>query len=889
MKALTITIGLLALVAGCQTDQTTAKSPQVDYEDLSQAKAVVASEVYQLGTSGICGTVEPGVIKVTQIVPGSPADGKVRVGDRVTGLQYRGLGDVRATVAKRIYRLGRDWNWKLYVTVERPTALNGAGNTLLFPLSLPPSPGILQHMGPTGLYAKIYPDHLRVEKVAEGSPADGKLEVGDRIIAVDGEPISADVFEQWTRAIDKAETPDAGGMLPLTVRRTAPLTTLAANDAPRAAVGPVKDINVALSLAVLGSYRDTAPVNCPKTDAIVTRAAEAIIANKDYDKLNIALLGLLATGEQKYIDHVGEVIHKSDFASPDIAPDMYAPMVSWRYSYTLILLSEYYLMTGDKYVLRAIEKYAVAIAEGQDVAGLWNHRGANPEANFGTSHARLYGYGAINQTSISLWIGLILAEKCGVDHPQVRTAVATTHRHFANWIDRGALPYGNHGYVEQFLTNNGTSGSAAVAFALLGDRQGARHFASMSAAAWDEIYTGHTGPFFNYLWTGLGTNVLGPDVAAAFDRKVHWLRTIVRRYDSRFHYYIAGGNTFEYGSCSSTGANLLNLCVGRRAICITGKQADRSLWLTGAAAKQAVDAGQIIDISRRGLLKALGHNLPRVRVRSAELLAIADRDVTRDVGRMLNGGDRNQRIGAMHAITSLKIDSTNEELMAIAENQDEDLWLRTLAVRTLGELDGAKRFTPRLMALVMKDKPYDARQDLDAALGATLNRLLGADPLADDLDKVLLYKVANKLLAHPRMVGRGAGMQLIRNIPLTDLVQVADSMVYVIKDRDRTYTSYHGDGHRQAGLEILNRLNIEEVIPLTVTTINEKTGRIGPRLRGRMSLLQTFGGEAKSYIPLIRENLGGKAGKIVEQIEAAKTTRQMIPLQEAKKLGSSEQ
>ena len=34
--------------------------------------------------------------------------------------------------------------------------------------------------------------------------------------------------------------------------------------------------------------------------------------------------------------------------------------------YSLVLLSEYYLLTGDEYVRPAIKTYAVALAKGQD-------------------------------------------------------------------------------------------------------------------------------------------------------------------------------------------------------------------------------------------------------------------------------------------------------------------------------------------------------------------------------------------------------------------------------------------------------------------------------------------------------------------------------------------
>ncbi len=124
-------------------------------------------------------------------------------------------------------------------------------------------------------------------------------------------------------------------------------------------------------------------------------------------------------------------------------------------------------------------------------------------------------------------------------------------------------------------------------------------------------------------------------------------------------------------------------------------------------------------------------------------------------------------------------------------------------------------------------------------------------------------------------------MTLLKNIPMKDLPRIADKMVHLIEDKDRTYTSYTGSG-RQEVLEILYRLGIKESMDYTVNTIKEPTGRAGPRMRDRTRLLKTFGAEAKYLIPRLREILGKQADPIIEQIEASTTPRKMITLEEAK-------
>ena len=77
---------------------------------------------------------------------------------------------------------------------------------------------------------------------------------------------------------------------------------------------------VNLQLKVLGSYSATAPYNSPKTEALIAQTAERLVNTKgEGNCLHVDLLGLLATGEQKYMDYVRDVIHKSDWAKPDIS------------------------------------------------------------------------------------------------------------------------------------------------------------------------------------------------------------------------------------------------------------------------------------------------------------------------------------------------------------------------------------------------------------------------------------------------------------------------------------------------------------------------------------------------------------------------------------------
>lgn len=67
-----------------------------------------------------------------------------------------------------------------------------------------------RHLGPTGLYGVTSPKDIKVTKVLEGSPADGKVNVGDVIVAVGGTEIGKQVRQQFAAAIDAAQTKQGG-------------------------------------------------------------------------------------------------------------------------------------------------------------------------------------------------------------------------------------------------------------------------------------------------------------------------------------------------------------------------------------------------------------------------------------------------------------------------------------------------------------------------------------------------------------------------------------------------------------------------------------------------------------------------------------------------------
>jgi hypothetical protein len=735
------------------------------------------------------------------------------------------------------------------------------------------------HLGPAGLYGVTSPKDIKITKVVEGSPADGKIKAGDVIVQAGGTTFKDQTRKQLAEAIDRAESKQGRGVL-----------TLALQDGRK----------VDLQLKVLGSYSATAPFDCPKTDAIITETSEYLVKTKKFGRggFYIGLLGLLATGEQKYIDVVKQTIHQAEWASPKISLSLETyGRTAWNWGYTNILLCEYYLLTGDDYVLPAIKAYSVAIASGRDAAGLWGHGMATYDLNRGQPHGRLPGYAVMNQSSLPCFISLLLADKCGVKHPEIQAGILQTHGFYTDFIGRGTLPYGVHNPNAKSYNNNGMSGLAAVAFSLHGNKEGAAFFSQMSAAAHNIMETGHTGHYFNQLWTGLGANVAGPETTIAFFKETRWLHTLNRTWEGNFTYDGCGypNGTFSYRGLSDAGSHLLNYCLARRKLYITGRNADRSLWLKGQEVADTVALAtlDVKDKSDKELLTLFGHPMPKVRVEAIWTLRPREHKLTDAIHKMIREGTNLERESAIgyfgYGCPKEVALPVKEDLASILRDPDEDLELRAAAADALCWLgEDAYAYFEDMLKIIVINKPKDPRGRIDETVGRSLN-VLCPNPYAAGLvkDKQLFYSAAHKLLNHRRASGRTTGAKLIANMPLDDFYRVAETVRHIIDDQDITYHSYHNLGPKTEAISILANLNIEGGIEAALETLEAKTGKFGFKIRMLMAVLPKYGANAKPVLPKLKAmNIQGRFEKpwnaMIQSIESAEGNPKMISFEDAK-------
>ncbi|MDT8390746.1 MAG: DUF6288 domain-containing protein [Lentisphaeria bacterium] len=738
-------------------------------------------------------------------------------------------------------------------------------------------------LGPTGIMGDVTKTSIIVDSAQPGSPADGKLTKGEEIIGVGGAKFT-DVKGEMAAAIDVAESDAPGGKMALMLKG-----------------GRTVDI----SLPVLGSYSPTAPWDCAKSDKIIAMTAESVVKSlaskrkkEDGSRLHPELLGLMATGEKKYIDAVARAIQEESWAHPDpakvdkvISGEDEQLFLTWYWGYNLITLAEYHLLTGDKSVLPAIRIYALALARGQDAGGLYGHRFISPER-----FNRLPGYAQMNQPSLSCFMGMILAKKCFVDDPVLDQAIATTNAYVSSHVGKGCFPYGVHGPNSSGFNNNGTSGSAALCMRLLGNTEGAKYFSRITATTYDGLETGHGSSFFNPLWTPLGANLSGPEVSQQFFRKSLWYFNLRRNFD--------GNWSPDQKPGPEEGVALLTYCLPRKALIITGREVDESIWAKGQAATDVIMLSKI-DYSKKTpeelMELVMHHPLPQIRRGGVGHLG-THRDALESTWiKYLKEGTPEQKqlaisqYGWWHPIE--KRLPQLDDIGAILRDPAMPLDVRIDAAGSLAYMgDPARKYYPDIVRLINEDKPDDPFQLADMGIGKNLN-VLCPTPFASGLvpDKAAHYQAALKLIRHKRQNGRTEGLQMLRGLPLEDFHLVADDVLHVIADDDPTYHSYHNpSGPIAEAIAILADLKIKEGLDYAMLIGKNPSGKGSFRAKATWESLAAYGGNAKDALEQYRERTKNRTdwgrhtrayNAMVKAVEGDKNPPKLITLEEAIQAG----
>lgn len=407
-------------------------------------------------------------------------------------------------------------------------------------------------IGPAGFKAGPFGPNMEVGEVKEGSPADGRILPGDVIHSANGRMLGNQAWLVMAEAITESETRDGKGKLVLGVRRGA------------------ENIDVELTLPVMGTYSSTAPYDCPKTEKIVANLEKwlAETGGSDTGRTGEDFLGtdslfLLGAGDPEYQGLVRRAIYKK-IADTKIVDDIDPTKgpKAWFPAWDSLLLGEYYMATGDRNVLPYLKFNCDLLAAKQHEAGAWRHNYPGGE-----------GYGLMPALGMAAAIGFHLANDAGLDISQEAYQKVVKYYHdqaamgrviYGIYVSSSAPPEFEPEKTKNGLmsTYNGAVASSAILFKLEGDTRVAHLCSAISTYAFNNTYEGHGGNFWNNFWTPLGANVHGKKSFVNFWKNYRWYRELGRMDDGSL---IGGGKiSAGYG---------LPLVAPRQRLQITGAPA----------------------------------------------------------------------------------------------------------------------------------------------------------------------------------------------------------------------------------------------------------------------------------------------------------------------------
>ena len=373
-------------------------------------------------------------------------------------------------------------------------------------------PGFLVNLGPTGARAILKETSFVVKYVFPKSPAHKRLNIDDEIIGANDKLFTTKHISgrqygmgykvgyegpimDFGNAIEDSEGRD--GILKLTVIRGG------------------KKMTVKVRLPAIGRFSKTYPLKCRKSARLVAAATQYLLAHsKEFrspcHKRGTVGLALLSQGKLKEA--------RAMAASWNEVP---SPRTwTWPVSYQCIFLSEYYLKTRDKSVLKTIESLTKRLYEAQvtDPAVYKGriHGGRSQDRNFlkgGLGHVvKIDGYGTMAITTLMAMVAWELAEDCGVKLDQRHVDLAF------QCIRTNTNKSGYMGYrhARGAYSPVGRQGLSIIAHKLARDKGAEEYVETVTAhltKSKTRLNDGHGDNVLAVLWALLGIQLTGDNAA----------------------------------------------------------------------------------------------------------------------------------------------------------------------------------------------------------------------------------------------------------------------------------------------------------------------------------------------------------------------------------------
>ena len=734
------------------------------------------------------------------------------------------------------------------------------------------------NLGPTGMAGWCYKEGISsassrqflVRSVAAGSPAAGIMAVNDVILGASGTGANPVNFTQDARIAFGNAITDAEAQSPATLkilRWRAGVTSI-----------------VSLTLETLGAYSATAPYNCPKSAAILEKGLQYMMnTNANDGNWRFSAMTLLAANDPANPNNAARqakattelrqlILSPATIARYMSAKSVYGDAKPWHVGPQLIALSEYYLKTGDPDVLPSIRAYAHCIANGQSMFGTCGHVFSNPGfRNAPVNGPYNQGYGPVNNAALPCYIGLILANKCGLNDPEILAGIERAGTFYAQYTHLGCAGYGEHLPYEGH-DNNGKAGLQALAFQLEGDRlESTRYYARASAAAAiAERDIGHSGSFFAFLYAPLGANVGGPDAMAYYFRETRWMYELARRWDGSFVYnsFSSGGIEVDslvgQGGCLMATPMLLTYALPLRQTYLTGKDQDTANWITPAEMPEVSAASaHIYDAPSRTtteLVSDLASWSPKVRRYAGRELKLRTADHA-GVLPTLHATAANEsatiyaRAGACLAMGEIGNSSSVPVLLPLVTHPNYVVrFSASLAIRYMPAAANKPHVTALMQACITNSKPLlpldpeDPMQTVNGNLCSALFAPHAALYTHDlvGLDRELLYGAMRVCASNAQAEVRNGLHNIYPKLTQTDVDKVADMFVSIAYE-----SAPAGMGTplaREPAMSFLQSRGKAEGVPLAIR-LAEDYGYDNGMIATAISVLADYAGSSNTVTP----------------------------------------
>ena len=330
----------------------------------------------------------------------------------------------------------------------------------------------------------------------------------------------------------------------------------------------------------------------------------------------------------------------------------------------------------------------------------------------------------------------------------------------------------------------------------------------------------------------------------------------------------------------STGARLLQLCVPRKAIYLTGKGTTPPDTVTEEYVVQIIEDGKFLfnkearlTLPKKDIIRMLGSEIPGIRSAAEQAISEQGLRMEDELIAMIDSPNRYARYGACHALKDSGYGSQKAiaRLIDVIETSD-DLNLRFCALEALmgpdpkkGLARSAKDAITPLLKLCVQRFDIDPRRLLQRKLSFTLfdrNGLISLHGI-DGIDPELLNPAIRELLTVDDGRARSLVGNCLKKMSTEQLKPLWKDVIWAIKTPSPSGIMFNA-GIRETGLTLLVENKYREGIPLCAEYVTSmKAHGSQKRIYKVMKWLESYGTEAKTALPELykareyyTENLG---------------------------------